>query len=325
MDQVYLIHFEDGGEAYLTHFGVKGMKWGVRNAETLARYARGKVMDAVNEAQDVIGGGGGFTDEENEEEENEHSDLWEKKKREGRPEEDMYEVNPFYNEGAHNLFQRGDGQIRYSKEVSLINCATCSLVYDLRRRGYDVSANATTNMATQLNSKNISDYYKDATPDKYSNYDDCISKMKSYPDGARGTFSGKVRNGGGHAIAWEKKDGKITYYDCQSSTKYTEESVKKLFDMHSRSDRHKFEQNAVYCNRLDDKQPNLRRMRTDGLVTSMNKSEKYRTQAYDKNTVEKQHMSDWDRHLKGAKTINKRQKRKLGVRIVNALFGRGEQ
>ena len=324
MDQVYLIHFEDGEEAYLTHFGVKGMKWGVRNAETAARYARNKVMDSVHEIQDVVGGGGGFTDEENEEEENEHSDLWEKKNRETRPEDDMFEVNPFYNEGAHNLFQRGDGQVRDTKEVSLINCATCSLVYDLRRRGYDVSANATTNMAVQLNSKNISDYYKNATPDKYSNYDDCLSKMKSYPDGARGTFSGMVRNGGGHAIAWEKKNGTITYYDCQSSTKYTEESVKKLFNLHNKSDRIKLEQNSIYCNRLDDKQPNLRRMRTDGLVTSMNKSEKYRTQAYDKKSVDKQHKKDWNRHLKGAEKINKRATRKAGVHIINRLFGKKE-
>lgn len=36
----YLIHFEDGSEGYLSHYGVKGMKWGVRNEETKARYSR---------------------------------------------------------------------------------------------------------------------------------------------------------------------------------------------------------------------------------------------------------------------------------------------
>ncbi len=322
MEQVFLIHFEDGDEAYLTHFGVKGMKWGVRNAETVARYARNKVMDSVNEMQDVAGGGGGWSDEENEEEIEEHPELWEMKKRDSRPEEDMYEINPFYNEGSHSLSQRGDGQVRNTKEVALINCATCSVLYDLRRRGYDVSANTTTNMAVQLNSKNISDYYKDAVPEKYSNYDDCLSKMKSYPDGARGTFSGMVRNGGGHAIAWEKKDGKITYYDCQSSTKYTEESVKKLFAMHRKSDIYKLDQNAVYCNRLDDKQPNLRRMRTDGLATSMNKSEKNREKVISNKTVEKQHKKDWRRHLKGIKVINKRQNMKVGAKIINTIFRR---
>ena len=32
--------FEDGSNGYLAHHGVKGMKWGVRNSETLSRYDR---------------------------------------------------------------------------------------------------------------------------------------------------------------------------------------------------------------------------------------------------------------------------------------------
>lgn len=36
----YLVHYEDGSDGYLSHHGVKGMKWGVRNAETIARYSR---------------------------------------------------------------------------------------------------------------------------------------------------------------------------------------------------------------------------------------------------------------------------------------------
>lgn len=38
----FKVTFDDGSEAYLVHFGVQGMKWGVWNAETAARYAGGK-------------------------------------------------------------------------------------------------------------------------------------------------------------------------------------------------------------------------------------------------------------------------------------------
>lgn len=51
----FLITFEDGSSACLEHYGVKGMHWGVWNAETRARYA-----DEGNTPQ----GGGGGDDEE---------------------------------------------------------------------------------------------------------------------------------------------------------------------------------------------------------------------------------------------------------------------
>lgn len=37
----YIVTFEDGSEGYLTHHGIKGMHWGVRNQETQMKYAGG--------------------------------------------------------------------------------------------------------------------------------------------------------------------------------------------------------------------------------------------------------------------------------------------
>lgn len=50
----YKLTFEDGSSAYLEHHGIKGMKWGIWNAETQARYAEeGKTAP-----------GGGLSDED---------------------------------------------------------------------------------------------------------------------------------------------------------------------------------------------------------------------------------------------------------------------
>lgn len=50
----YVVHYSDGSEGYLAHYGVKGMKWGVWNEDTRARYgfngnASRKVKNQVNE------------------------------------------------------------------------------------------------------------------------------------------------------------------------------------------------------------------------------------------------------------------------------------
>lgn len=53
----YVVHFSDGSEGYLAHHGVKGMKWGVWNAETRARRlgstsTQGDIIDKRKQAYD---------------------------------------------------------------------------------------------------------------------------------------------------------------------------------------------------------------------------------------------------------------------------------
>lgn len=51
----YLVQYEDGSSGYLSHHGIKGMKWGVWNSETSARYKGSKpdpqVYKAANRGQ----------------------------------------------------------------------------------------------------------------------------------------------------------------------------------------------------------------------------------------------------------------------------------
>ena len=67
----YKFTFEDGSEV-LAHHGVKGMKWGVRNAETLAKYG----LSGVGKSVEGGGGGGGIVIEDEDDTEELDAEDW---------------------------------------------------------------------------------------------------------------------------------------------------------------------------------------------------------------------------------------------------------
>ena len=150
--------------------------------------------------------------------------------------EDMALVNPNYNPDT------------YGKDESDLydqNCAVCSLVYDLRRRGYDVTAASETVTAlddgkTGLNIFDILDCYEGADINNVVTMNDalkangkstdnvsmsdvlsCMEKaMLSEGEGARGQLSLCWTVGGGHSVSWEVENGKVVIRDSQTNKKY---------------------------------------------------------------------------------------------------------
>lgn len=125
------------------------------------------------------------------------------------PEEDMKAVNPGYT----NLLSQGARN----------NCMLCSFTYDLRRRGYDVSANFST---YGYAIEDINSWYPDAvtttheleggTEQDYGEYiDSTIEELIKTGEGARGTLCVLWNGGGGHSMAYEIHNGKPIIYDCQ--------------------------------------------------------------------------------------------------------------
>ena len=120
-------------------------------------------------------------------------------------EDDMAAVNPNYAKGT----VPGTSQ----------NCSLCSFTYDLRRRGYDVTALAsdTGNIPRKLMDK----IYDGAKRDMFgaSSFDELYANAaKRYPEGARGMFS-VFGNGMGHSMAWEIQGGKFVVIDAQRNVK----------------------------------------------------------------------------------------------------------
>lgn len=124
--------------------------------------------------------------------------------------EDCAAVNPNYDSNSDDGYSR--------------NCAWCSYVYDLRRRGYDVEAPY---MMGMMNSE-IATFYKDTTWKDYKQVGDknlsskentqvLFSQLESEGNGARGILNVGWLSGGEHAMAWEIIDGKAYVIDAQTN------------------------------------------------------------------------------------------------------------
>ena len=136
-------------------------------------------------------------------------------------EDDMAACNPRYNDGV--------------VPGTSNNCALCALTYDLRRRGYDVTALASTtgNYPDTI----CETLYKDAKPEKMQarSFSDLFEKAaKTYPEGARGELAlfGPFM---GHSVAWEIRNGKLEVLDPQRNVKMTAQDIAGFgFDSNSR-------------------------------------------------------------------------------------------
>lgn len=121
--------------------------------------------------------------------------------------EDLDAVNPLYNENLKG---------------TTVNCSLCSLTYDLRRRGYDVTAKMSSqgNIPEEL----VKEIYNEKEPtlkmDGMDTWDQVEKKVLSeYPDGARGHFSIRTPFGMGHSMSFEIENRKMIINDPQSGKK----------------------------------------------------------------------------------------------------------
>ena len=148
--------------------------------------------------------------------------------------EDAFNVNPYYN------FPFDDATMRTRFKV---NCAECTAIYELRRRGYDVESNGFTGIVD----KEFIDYNTDKrygimyenpkiqeckrTFRAESTYKELKSQIDKNPPGSRGDISVQWKGGGGHSMVWEKDlKGNIKIIDtqCTGNGYYTTYDLKTL-------------------------------------------------------------------------------------------------
>ena len=158
--------------------------------------------------------------------------------------EDMALVNP---------------DLKYSKKLGVyfgdkeysMNCVSCSMAYEMRRRGYDVEAvpskKARGRWATEYenafhNTERGTLYnmnlnygrgrydYRSQHVQNYSQYtgnddswiDKSLDKLRSQGEGASGILTIRMWSGGGHALHYSVKNGDVVITDAQINERYTD-------------------------------------------------------------------------------------------------------
>jgi hypothetical protein len=260
----------DEVEDFLAHYGVKGMRWGVRNDKrgsgrvglttdqaVLATY--GAVFATALLAKVVVD----YKDS-GRKDARKHGDKEFKKdpslKRKMTPDElhtkVVKQINPKYGETGTKM-----------------NCRRCTMAYEMRRRGYDVKATysryagdqgqrnfkkATLSkketFQTDLGQKDVGPIAHLSSADRSKAI---FSAIEKNPNGSRGEVTAAWFFGGAHSMAWEVVDRKAVIFDAQSGKKYANPSD---FDMFAGG------VSSASTTRLDNKQLNqefLRRWVSD--------------------------------------------------------------
>lgn len=108
------------------------------------------------------------------------------------------------------------------------NCVLASATYEMRRRGYDVTANPS---KTGRSTKDMARMFgmKSKEVDKASTYNQLEKSLKSMPDGSRGILlTGVGSLGSRHAVSWEKQGSSLKIIDAQRNKVYQDMAYAKL-------------------------------------------------------------------------------------------------
>lgn len=140
-------------------------------------------------------------------------------------EQDLISVNP-------NIAETKNGTTSFSKNPDYtMNCTECTMVYEMRRRGYDVEYNTKYNISgadvssdSLIYNTNRRFSYCFEKPTTYAfkrvpNEKSFNSFMKTtYPPNSRGDLTVTWKEGGGHSMIWETDShGNVTIKDAQMS------------------------------------------------------------------------------------------------------------
>lgn len=101
-----------------------------------------------------------------------------------------------------------------------MNCMYCTTAMALREKGYDVKANTSPDGLWQENYNRVWDSSGQFKKLKAKNGKALVDTLSSEGDGAYGNLTINWKMGGAHSVFWKNEGGKTHIYDGQSGTEY---------------------------------------------------------------------------------------------------------
>lgn len=166
-------------------------------------------------------------------------------------EESRSRVNPKYYDSTNfwdRLFKTGGN----APEQWANNCGYCSIAYEMRRRGYDVTAASDRNGDTYADLASAFHDPKTGQPREWTQTKteaDTVSAMNAFGPGARAMVVIQ-RADGGHCFIAENVGGTVRFLDPQNGRE--DKSVTNYFS--------RAEPDQVYLLRVDDQEPTMNDM-----------------------------------------------------------------
>lgn len=168
-----------------------------------------------------------------------------KKQKEMTPDEDMEKINPGFKNWSDNTKS---------------NCFLCTTAYDLRRKGYDVTANGA---SEGYDSTAALAWYPKASmtrlhspPNFNKETQQAMMKVFNTPEGGYGNLSVSWKKGGGHSMVYGVENGIPVLRDCQTNKVYRGGACNKIFKA----------SDELRYTRLDNVQPNISVMKKWGAI-----------------------------------------------------------
>lgn len=255
----WVVRENQNGSSELYHYGVKGMRWGVRKDDksgSSGKLTGGNVIDKTKDTLDINRDVGSIKDQKIRTGigvvEIDGFDTRQKKvahnvmdiissalpERYASPEEAQRKLDEFEKNKYTMAYTRGHDQTYLvnhdgPSDIRLINCFECSMAMEMRNRGYNVHAKEMDGgwNVEVMHAFDIKDGFKiQISPDRaYANdktaaakeaYNQISQQCLSFGDGARGCLGVQWANfDSGHSMYWVVENGEFKIIDAQDSTR----------------------------------------------------------------------------------------------------------